>query len=983
MIVPVRFSFSPNGDYVVLRPSWDSPTVQDAGAVTRINGDTGLTGFVDATNSLVGPRTATFRGATLTELTNGNFVIAQPNWTDDEGTTIGAATLIDSSGEATGVFDASTSLVGSSEDDFEDVVVTPLSNGNYVVETPFWDDETLVNAAAVTWQSGTTAVGAEVSPAISVISAIFGAALDNGNVVLVRSTAFGFFDGTTGFSGTLSDSNSLGFHRSGRLPTFQMLPNGKIAVAFNVPDDGMGFDDGAFWIGEPVVGVNGEITPDNSVFGIPATFDGPGFSVVVLPKSNLVFEVLGNNTNSVYFANGTALQTGTYAEDDGIFANSAYGLLTGNFVVEGRRTNGEYFIELIDGSTGPSEQTPSSVSIAGRFSVALGNGNFAVCSGQDIVIGDGSTRGVVATATPGVLGAGGALVPLSDSGNLISVNPSFDLGNMLDVGSIVFMDGSPDFTTGTVESNFWVGTTPGAVYRETTLDEVNDQFYVRFEIDGVSRIIAGSTIDGFATTGTEPAVNLSVSTNVASEADQTQITITATAASAVSGDQTVVVVPTGNGITNNDFSISNQTITIPDGQTSGSVTLTINSDNEVEGTESLLLTLVNRSSGIRPGDTTQQTIAITDNTIPLVLNDVPRFPTDTTPTFTWNDVGADRYEVWLGQVSPLSSRLQIDSRFVTDTSYTSTEELTPGLHRVWVRVADTDGSFSPWSTPEPFSYRPELISPLADVFPLRPTFTWEAIPGAEEYEIWIATRTGRIVQRNIFDTSWTPNQDLPAGDIRWWIRGLAPGAMNGRPTGWSEVGLASVGGRTEVLSPTGTITDTTPTFTWQAIDGSSRYILHVVDRTTGNVVIRENNVTTASFAPSTALSAGNFRVWVKAIDGSDDFNSGTWSKPVDFTIAAVTNDSPDEAFAPRLASLRDLLQTQDTAQRGQVAVTTESSARDIAMKAEPADGRRELQQQTDETGLPSVAAADSPELWLSLLWQQPLLQEWLLFEELS
>ena len=395
-----------NGDYVVLRPSWDSPTVQDAGAVTRINGDTGLIGFVDATNSLVGPRTATFRGATLTELTNGNFVIAQPNWTDDEGTTIGAATLIDSSGEATGVFDASTSLVGSSEDDFEDVVVTPLSNGNYVVETPFWDDETLVNAAAVTWQSGTTAVGAEVSPAISVISAIFGAALDNGNVVLVRSTTFGFFDGTTGFSGTLSDSNSLGFHRSGRLPTFQMLPNGKIAVAFNVPDDGMGFDDGAFWIGEPVVGVNGEITPDNSVFGIPATFDGPGFSVVVLPNSNLVFEVLGNNTNSVYFANGTALQTGTYAEDDGIFANSAYGLLTGNFVVEGRRTNGEYFIELIDGSTGPSEQTPSSVSIAGRFSVALGNGNFAVRSGQDIVIGDGSTRGVVATATPGVLGAG-------------------------------------------------------------------------------------------------------------------------------------------------------------------------------------------------------------------------------------------------------------------------------------------------------------------------------------------------------------------------------------------------------------------------------------------------------------------------------------------------------------------------------------------------------------------------------------------------
>lgn len=57
-----------NGDYVALRPGWDSPTVQDAGAVTRIDGDTGLTGHVDATNSLVGDQQNAFLAASVVPL---------------------------------------------------------------------------------------------------------------------------------------------------------------------------------------------------------------------------------------------------------------------------------------------------------------------------------------------------------------------------------------------------------------------------------------------------------------------------------------------------------------------------------------------------------------------------------------------------------------------------------------------------------------------------------------------------------------------------------------------------------------------------------------------------------------------------------------------------------------------------------------------------------------------------------------------------
>ena len=43
--------------------------------------------------------------------------------------------------------------------------VTPLSNGNYVVKSPNWDNGATVDAGAVTWGSGTTGVAGPVTAA--------------------------------------------------------------------------------------------------------------------------------------------------------------------------------------------------------------------------------------------------------------------------------------------------------------------------------------------------------------------------------------------------------------------------------------------------------------------------------------------------------------------------------------------------------------------------------------------------------------------------------------------------------------------------------------------------------------------------------------------------------------------------------------------------------------------------------------------------
>ncbi len=114
-----------------------------------------------------------------------------------------------------------------------------------------------------------------------------------------------------------------------------------------------------------------------------------------------------------------------------------------------------------------------------------------------------------------------------------------------------------------------------------------------------------------------PAVNLSVSSNAGSEAAATVITVTATATAPVSGAQTVSVGVSGTDITAGDYTLSNATITIPNGATTGSVTFTVVDDALAEVTETAVLTISSPSAGITLGTTVTQNITITDNDTPL------------------------------------------------------------------------------------------------------------------------------------------------------------------------------------------------------------------------------------------------------------------------------------------------------------------------------------------------------------------------------
>ncbi|WP_333276696.1 VCBS repeat-containing protein [Microcoleus sp. N9_A2] len=124
-------------------------------------------------------------------------------------------------------------------------------------------------------------------------------------------------------------------------------------------------------------------------------------------------------------------------------------------------------------------------------------------------------------------------------------------------------------------------------------------------------------------------VNLSVSPSTGTEAGTTAITVTATASSAVVGDQTVNVVLSGSATAADFTGTIPASITIAAGQTTGSFTVNINDDALIEGTETGNFIIFNPSAGIVLGTTTTGSVTITDNDFPRVnLSVSPRTGTE-------------------------------------------------------------------------------------------------------------------------------------------------------------------------------------------------------------------------------------------------------------------------------------------------------------------------------------------------------------------
>lgn len=184
-----------NGHYVVSMPGWDDAAngYTDAGAVIWGDGDAGITGPVTAAGSLVGNRDearvgSNLGGEAITPLRNGNYVINSPRWKNTQDEIVGAATWMDGSGPASGTVSTANSLHGQAPEDGIGRATVALTNGNYVV---VGGEESRFDLDHVTWGSGTGGLAGPVDETRSLVLGSGGGeigtvvALANGHYVVL------------------------------------------------------------------------------------------------------------------------------------------------------------------------------------------------------------------------------------------------------------------------------------------------------------------------------------------------------------------------------------------------------------------------------------------------------------------------------------------------------------------------------------------------------------------------------------------------------------------------------------------------------------------------------------------------------------------------------------------------------------------------------------------------------------------------------
>jgi hypothetical protein len=240
-----------NGNYVVDSPSWDgSPNTYGRGAATWGDGHAGVHGIISISNSLIGKpgdRVGLVSHSTgiqfggVVALANGNYVVSSPSWSLVAAGGAGAVTWGDGAHGTVGFVDSPNSWTGVVSNDTVGAFVTPLSNGNFVVNSPgVYNGGGLDDDGAVILLAGDAPSHGSISPSNSMIGThpCFTTALANGNFVLACPAysnsirgAVAWGSGTLGVSGALLDHAMVSGDAAGVFGSaIYPLPNGNYVV---------------------------------------------------------------------------------------------------------------------------------------------------------------------------------------------------------------------------------------------------------------------------------------------------------------------------------------------------------------------------------------------------------------------------------------------------------------------------------------------------------------------------------------------------------------------------------------------------------------------------------------------------------------------------------------------------------------------------------------------------------------------------------
>lgn len=452
-----------NGNYVVSSPNWDNGVIADAGAVTWGDGDSGITGAVSVANSLVGDAAGDLVGnGEILALGNGNYVVSSLNWSNGGVSAAGAATFGDGDSGISGVVSESNSLVGDSLNDHVGSDLVELANGNYVVVSPLWRNGDAIAAGAVTWGSGSSGVSGVVSASNSIVGSSSGdfvgfdgvTTLSNGNYVVLSSSwdngaatdagAATWGSGSGGSAGVISAANSLvgtqAFDRVGEGGALE-VGDSNYVVRSTFWDNGSIEDAGAVTWGDGDSGVRGAVGAGNSLVG-DTDFDLVGsHGVTVLTNGNYVVASANWNNGIIESAGAATWGNGNTGIAGVVSAGNS---LVGNTEFDRVGSGGVTALAEGDYVVGSPQWDRALIMDAGAATLADGDtGLTGIVSSGNSLVGVTAFDQVGAFASVTALSTGDALVrsPLyNNNTGRVDILRLGDGGNFPLVGDLRFDD---------------------------------------------------------------------------------------------------------------------------------------------------------------------------------------------------------------------------------------------------------------------------------------------------------------------------------------------------------------------------------------------------------------------------------------------------------------------------------------------------------------------------------------------------------------
>jgi uncharacterized protein (DUF1800 family) len=278
------------------------------------------------------------------------------------------------------------------------------------------------------------------------------------------------------------------------------------------------------------------------------------------------------------------------------------------------------------------------------------------------------------------------------------------------------------------------------------------------------------------------------------------------------------------------------------------------------------------------------------------------------PAYSWNEVPtATDYHLWINKASGNLHRQWYRAADICRggaCSVTPNLTLNEGPHVFWVQTRNGAGP-GPWSSGMGFRVSrfgappaaAVLISPSGSTSETSPAFNWNKADNATDYFLWINGPSGNVFRRwykgsDICSATCAvrPEVVLSSGNHVWWVQ-----TANSAGAGpWSSgmpfvVNPNGAPGAAVLVSPSGDITDSMPSYVWNKVADATQYILsvkavggqEVVHQLLEGAQVCAAQSATCSTRPAVRLMLGAY-AWT--IQTKNQAGNGPVSQPLKFKV---------------------------------------------------------------------------------------------------